>query len=230
MQWTLNTLEQRVLGVLMEKALAQPDYYPMTVNAVTVACNQKNNRDPVMDLDEVAVLDTLNQLQSRGLVSLIMPSPGARVNRYRHELDSKFGWQPRERAIMTELLLRGPQTIGELRNRSSRFLPFENPEAITTVLEVLEKSNPPWVRALPRVPGQSAIRYTHLLFDPAEQPLDRRTGEPVDYLLSPAASSVAAPDEHTLRDEVEHLHAEVAAMWNEIADLKRQIDELRSRG
>lgn len=204
MDRTLNELERRIVGVLLEKSLTQPAYYPMTVSALVAAANQKTNREPVMDLDDEAVLDTLDELRERGLVTEIMATEGSRTNRYRHEVGAVFGWQQREKAVMTELLLRGPQTAGELRTRCSRMMPFEGLEAVSMVLDCLAKYDPPVTAPLPRVPGQSAIRHTHLLYPQEEQPETATTPTPGPSAPAPPPQ---APDE--------------------MADLRTQVDALR---
>jgi|GEM_PF-218311 len=164
MEILLKNVERRVIGVLIEKELSQPDYYPMTRNALMAGCNQKQNRDPVTALDEEIVARTIEELRRRGLVTEIVPGHGGgRVNRYRHEAETALGWEQEERAVMAELLLRGPQTVGELRTRCSRMVPFENLESVAGVLQRLTEREPRLVRAVPREPGQSAVRYTHLL-------------------------------------------------------------------
>jgi hypothetical protein len=167
---TLFEIERRVLGCLLEKEMTQPDSYPMTLNALVSACNQKSNRDPVLDLDESAVHATLEGLRKRGLVSLVLPAPGARTQRYKHEAGAVWTWTPRQRAIMTELLLRGPQTPGELRSRCDRMVSFESLEAATTALESLMEDEIPVVAMMPREPGRSAVRYRHLLYPEDEIP------------------------------------------------------------
>ena len=127
----LDRTQQRIVGVLVEKELSVPDSYPMTENALIAACNQKQNRDPVMCFDSDTVWNALESLRERGLITVVLPAPGARTKRYRHDVDTQLGWQRRERAIMAELLLRGPQTPGELRSRCSRFVPFDDLEPIT---------------------------------------------------------------------------------------------------
>ncbi|MHC4091557.1 MAG: YceH family protein [Planctomycetota bacterium] len=235
MERTLDEFERRVLGVLLEKALAQPSYYPMTVNAIVAACNQKNNRDPVMELDEDAVLDTLEGLRERGLVTRIMPGAGSRTNRYRHEVasaESGFGWSRPEQAVMAELLLRGPQTLGELRTRCSRMVPLESLESVSAVLDGLATSDRPWASAMPRVPGHSAVRHTHLLYPEADQP---DTGSAAVQVPTPGAAGVTpapapAPAEtDTLRGQVEALKAEVAELRQELAALKERIATLENQ-
>ena len=134
----LNDIDRRVLGVLMEKEMSQPDYYPMTLNAVVAACNQKQNRDPVMSLDEVATEAALGSLQDMGLLTAMFPAQGGRVKRHRHEAEAVFGWQKAERAVMAQLLLRGPQTVGELRTRCQRFVRFADLEVVSQVLNQLK--------------------------------------------------------------------------------------------
>lgn len=236
----LNEVERRVLGVLMEKAMAQPEYYPMTVNAVVTACNQKNNRDPLMELDESAVESTLEELRKRGLLSVVLPAPGARTRRYRHEIAARFGWEKRVMAIMTELLLRGPQTVGELRGRCSRFASFEDVEAVVTTLDYMQTADPPLVKPLPRQTGQSAIRYAHLFY-----PADEMAA--IDVASSAGSADLAAdgttrPTTHTahasiggshamdaLRTEVAELKGQVAQLNGELADLRQRFDSLESQ-
>ena len=211
---TLNELERRVLGVLIEKSLGQPDYYPMTLNAVVAACNQKQNRDPVMQLDDETVAHTLNTLKDRGLVALVLPAPGGRTNRYRHDIENKLGWQKRQRAVMAELLLRGPQTSGELRTRCTRLFPFESLEAVSIVLESLEQYDLPMVATLPRAPGQSAVRYTHLLYPEGEAP----TAKSETAATQPAPATDAA-----------NVQSQVNSVWAELASLRETVADLQER-
>ncbi|NLX13472.1 MAG: DUF480 domain-containing protein [Phycisphaerales bacterium] len=223
METKLNQIERRVLGVLMEKALTQPDYYPMTVNAVVIACNQKSNRDPVMDLDELAVLDTLESFKRRGLVGQVLPAPGARVDRYKHLAESCWGWSARQRAIMTELLLRGPQTIGELRTHASRMIDFESLDIVNNVLETLMTGESVWVAAMPREPGRSAIRYTHLLYPEGEQ-------MPAAALLAAIPTPVASlPGSHVESDRLAALEKQVADLHETLVELTSRLDRLEGR-
>ncbi len=215
---TLNPLERRVLGVLIEKSMAQPEYYPMTLNAIVAACNQKSNRDPVMELDEIAVNATLTELRKRGLVEHLFPAPGARTDRFQHKVEAAFGWGARERAILTELMLRGPQTIGELRTHCARLVSFEGLDIVSNVLEALSQGESPFVAALPREPGRSAIRYTHLLYPPDEAPSVASARAAAPAPVAPPAP--AANEVQCLREQVEALRAEVA-------DLRRQVEELQ---
>jgi uncharacterized protein YceH (UPF0502 family) len=231
----LNETERRVLGSLMEKSMAQPEYYPMTEKALVAACNQKQNRDPVMELDEDTVWHTLETLREKGLVTVVLPGPGARSKRYKHEVESVTGWQKRERVVMTELLLRGPQTPGELRSRCSRFMPFDDLEAVTIVLDCLAQADPPVVKALPREPGRSAIRYTHLLYPADEKPAaSAPSSVPAqsDIQVTPTSATASPPRSPTtdsaLREEIESLQEEVADLHQEVAELRARLENLEN--
>jgi uncharacterized protein len=234
MNMILDHLDRRVLGVLMEKSLTQPEYYPMTANAVVTACNQKNNRDPLMELDEESVLATLEALRTRSLVTLVLPAPGARTQRYRHNVEAATGWNRRQQAIMTELLLRGPQTPGELRSRCARMFEFESLEALMTALNSLAKGecDPPIVASMPREPGQSAIRYTHLLY-PADETPTVATSSPAPAVSAerrvPATAPAASNEVSALRQEIEGLQEEVADLHSELADLRRRMETLENK-
>ena len=228
MERTLNELERRVIGVLIEKALSQPDYYPMTSNAIVAACNQRSNRHPVLNLDETAVLGTLEGLRRRGLVSMVLPPPGARMNRYKHEVEAGFGWGKRQQAIMAELLLRGPQTPGELRSRCARMFNFESLEAVMIALGSLseDESGPGVVAEMLREPGQSAVRYQHLLCPESEVPTPAAVA-PARVSAAPAAAPPGNELE-VLRSEMNELRGEVAALREEVADLRRRIEFLKT--
>lgn len=234
MSLVLDELERRVLGVLMEKSLTQPEYYPMTPNAIVAASNQKNNRDPEMTLDEESVLQTLAVLRDRKLVTLVLPAPGARTQRYRHEIEAVFGWSRRQQAIMTELLLRGPQTPGELRSRCARMFEFESLDTLMTALNSLGKGecDPPLVASMPREPGQSAIRYTHLLYPEGEAPAIA-SAPPTPAAAAPATPSItpsAAPAASSaLRDEIDALQEEIAELHEEVADLRRRLEAVENK-
>ena len=243
MEETLNEIERRVLGVLLEKSLAQPQYYPMSVNAIVTACNQKSNRDPVMSLDEEAVWDTLERLRAVGLVARLMPGGASRVDRFKHDVKNLLGWEKPQWAVMAELLLRGPQTVGELRGRCARLYPFGNTEAVSAVLDTLSREQPPRVQALPRVPGQSAVRYAHRLYPaqeweklvgtlaastpappaPASAGSDTRTSPP-----SPPQPSQVTVELEQLRREVEKAHAEIAELHEQLAELRRRVETLEA--
>src|SRR3954462_14157542 len=157
----LTGIEVRVLGSLIEKDITTPDYYPLSLNALVNACNQKNNRDPLMTLDEESVRNALSSLQERRMAG---PAGGAdsRVTKYEHRLQEVFNFDRREIAILCVLLLRGPQTPGELRGRTERMYRFETLDDVQSALQRLMERQPPLVAVLSRQPGTKESRYTHL--------------------------------------------------------------------
>src|ERR1035438_10525874 len=162
MDWQLDTAEVRVLGALLEKEIATPEYYPLSLNALVNACNQKSNRDPVMQLNEDAVRDALESLQEQRLAG---PARGAdsRVTKYEQRLQEVFNFTRAEIAVLCVLLLRGPQTPGELRGRAERMHRFETLEDMQAALQKLMQREPPLAKVLPRQPGTKESRYAHLL-------------------------------------------------------------------
>jgi len=158
----LSEVECRLLGSLVEKEVTTPEYYPLSLNALVNACNQKSNRDPVMNLDEAAVRDALDSLETQSLVRSVSPAD-SRVTKYEHRLQEAFNFYRHETAILCLLLLRGPQTLGELRTRSDRMHSFDDLSAVQSSLQHLMKREPPLVQALPRQPGTKETRYAHLL-------------------------------------------------------------------
>lgn len=227
----LNLVERRVLGVLLEKSLAQPEYYPMTLNAIVAACNQKNNRDPVMELDEDAVWHALEQLRQAGLVAKVLPAQGSRVDRFKHDVDAKLGWPKPQKAVMAELLLRGPQTVGELRTRASRMYAFENLEAVSAIIEWLSSQSPPLVAAMPRVVGQSAVRFAHQLCPADEAPAVETARTPEPSGESPGGPSTAGGggSPSVLTEQLEGLQSEIAELHQAVAELRRRLDRLEGR-
>ncbi len=242
MENTLDLFERRVLGVLIEKSIAQPSYYPMTSNAVVAACNQKNNRDPVMELDEETVFRTLSALRQKGIVRQVLPGGGARTDRYRHEAFEHFGWEPRERAIMCELLLRGAQTPGELRTRCSRLMPFDSLESVSIVLQNLIDRNPPLIRLLPRRPREAADRYDHTMYPPDEVRSEGDTAAPAaasqaaaaahagvaHATLHTAASHAGAPH-HSGARESDDTRLELQSLRETVDEMHRTMEDLASR-
>ena len=162
MNFILNDAEVRVLGALIEKDITTPEYYPLSLNALANACNQKSNRDPVMQLDENAVRDALSSLQEKRLAG---PASGAdsRVTKYEHRTQEVFNFTRAEVAIVCTLLLRGPQTPGELRGRTDRMHRFETTDDVQSTLQKLMQRKPPLVKVLPRQPGTKESRWVHLL-------------------------------------------------------------------
>ena len=158
----LSEIETRVLGSLVEKELTTPDYYPLSLNALVNACNQKSNRDPAMNLNEDAVRQALRSLEKEGLAG---PADGMdnRVTKFEHRLQEAFNFDRREIAILCELLIRGPQTPGELRSRAERMYQFDDLAQVQSTLQRLAQREPPLVKILPRQPGTKEARYAQLL-------------------------------------------------------------------
>jgi len=206
----LNEVECRVLGSLVEKEAATPEYYPLSLNALVNACNQKSNRDPVMNLDEAAVREALYSLEGQSLVRSVSPAD-TRVTKYEHRLQEAYNFYRHEIAILCLLLLRGPQTPGELRSRSERLHTFDDLGAVQWSLQHLMKREPPLVKPLPRQPGTKETRYGHLL-----------SGDVVQAQPEPRVHADAG-ERSVDGDRVRKLEEEIAALKNEMADLKQQF-------
>jgi len=207
----LNTVEARVLGALVEKEITTPEYYPLSLNALVNACNQKNNREPVMSLDEDTVRQALHGLEDDRLAG---PRRGgdSRVTKYEHHLQEVFNFTRGEVAVLCVLLLRGAQTPGELRGRTERMHRFEELEDVLGALQRLIQREPPLAKALPRQPGTKETRYVHLLSGEVEE-LAIESG----YGTVEAASS----DERLAR-----LEAEVIELRHEVAELKERLGKI----
>ena len=216
MNITLNEVECRVLGSLLEKEVTTPEYYPLSLNAVVNACNQKSNRDPVMNLDEGVVRQTLRSLEGQALVRSVSPAD-SRVTKYEHRLQEAFNFYRHEIAILSLLLLRGPQTPGELRSRSERMHSFDDLSAVQSSLQHLMRREPPLVKPLPRQPGTKETRYAHLLSGDVAQ------AEPE---LKVKADTL---DRSVDGDRVRQLEEEIARLKNEVADLKQEFAQFRKQ-
>jgi uncharacterized protein YceH (UPF0502 family) len=190
---TLSPVQRRVLGVLIEKAMTTPAGYPLTLNSLLAGCNQLTCRDPVMRLTEAEVSRAVYDLQQMQLVAQAPPDRSARANRFEHRVEERFGWGSRERALMAELLLRGPQTIGELKQNASRMTPLEDLQYVAELVAGLSSREPPFVRELLRRPGKSVARFDHTFYgeDEPQERLARLEAEvaslrrDVDALLNP---------------------------------------------
>jgi uncharacterized protein YceH (UPF0502 family) len=209
----LTPYEARVLGALIEKEITTPEQYPLSLNALTAACNQKSNRDPVLDLSEAEVRPVVDGLVKRYLASTLT---GGRVVKYRQRLcNSAFGdvqLTPLERGILCELLLRGPQTPGELRTRAERLCAIQDVAEVEAALVRLAERDPPWVVRLAREPGRREARYAHLLGDGSE----------------PEWSADPRPEPETREKPSSGSDRErIAALEREVADLRGQVAELR---
>lgn len=210
----LSPVACRVLGALAEKRLTTPDQYPLSVNALRSACNQKSARDPVMDLAETDVQQGLRELRDEGLARTA-PVRG-RVSRHEHTLDVQLDLDERDQTVLGVLLLRGPQTVGEIRTRTERWVEFGDLDAVQAVLERL-RGHPflPLVEELPREPGRRETRWRHLLGDD-EAPA------PAPVADDGAGTSTPTPTAGALTERVTDLEAQVAA-------LRTELDELRGR-
>lgn len=220
MQVTLTPTEARILGSLIEKEITTPEYYPLSLNALANACNQKSNRDPVLHLEENEVRRALNHLESQSLVRSVSASD-SRVTKFEHRLQDAFNFYRPEIAVICELLLRGPQTPGELRTRASRMHAFEDLESLQSALQRLAKREPPLVTVLPRQPGTKEARYAHLL------------SESIPTLFSPANAANAVRESHpspeSATDRVESLAEEIAQLREQVADLQSQFAAFRKQ-
>ena len=208
----LDADEQRVLGTLIEKQLATPQYYPLTLAALVQGCNQSTSRDPVTHYSEPEVREVIGRLKEKQLIRTVLPSHGRSVDRYGHRLDEQMPLIKEEVAILGVLMLRGPQTANELRTRSERLAEWEPPDTAESILERLAAKPEPLAQNIGRGPGRREDRWVHLL-------------GPVDATAAPAErSSVTAGRSGAANDQrIEELEARVAALEAEIADLKRQL-------
>ena len=216
MELQLDEAEVRVLGALLEKEITTPEYYPLSLNALVNACNQKSNRDPAMSLDEAAVRKALHSLDGESLVRSVSASD-SRVTKYEHRLQEAFNFYRHEVAILCVLLLRGPQTPGELRTRAERMHPFDDLSAVQSSLQHLMKREPPLVKILPRQPGTKEARYAHLL-----------SGDVESFEAKPdvEASTTTISDD---RERVARLEKELGALRKEVADSQKEIADLKQQ-
>ena len=212
----LNEIEVRVLGSLVEKEITTPDYYPLSLNALINACNQKSNRDPVMALDESVVTQALDSLNEKNLAGQVS-SADSRVPKYVHRMQEVFNFDRREMAVLCVLLLRGPQTPGELRGRAERMYRFDDLAVVESALRHLMEREPPLVKKLARQPGTKESRYAHLLAGDVEGWIAPEEAQPV-----PAAGG---QDEQ----RITRLETEVQSLRTEIADLRHQLEDFRKQ-
>lgn len=218
MEFILSDVEARVLGSLIEKELTTPEYYPLSLNALVHACNQKSNRDPFMNLDEDAVKLALRSLQQKQLAG---PADNmeSRVTKYEHRLQEAFNFTRHETAILCELLLRGPQTPGELRSRADRMHKFEDLGIVQTTLRRLMEREPPLVKILPKQPGTKEARYAHLL-SAEVQGFEAAPSE----VAATASSSSAGERISRLESEIENLQSEIADLRQQFAAFRKQFE------
>jgi uncharacterized protein YceH (UPF0502 family) len=229
----LSPEEGRVVGSLIEKQLTTPQQYPLTMNSLLLACNQSSNRDPVVDFDERTVDSALTSLKSAGIVRFVHPSHGRSVTRYRQVLEEALALSDTELALLGVLLLRGPQTAGELRSRTERMAQFEGIAAVDSELDRLAVRPDPLARQLPRRPGQKEERWMQLLTEqtsqdeprnwpdaPIESELDLRGAAVRDQAGSMISSSGPLV---ALQEEVSELRAEVEKLRSDLDDLRTQL-------
>jgi len=216
-QLHLSETEARVLGALIEKDVTTPDYYPLSLNALVNACNQKNNRDPVMGLAEDAVRDALSSLQEKRMAG---PAGGAdsRVTKYEHRLQEVFNFDRREIAVVCVLLLRGPQTPGELRGRTERMYRFETLDDVQSALQKLTDRQPSLVVVLPRQPGTKESRYMHLF-----------SGDVSAEFVAAASAASPRSSADPIEFRIASLESEIASLRSEVADLRREFGEFKQQ-
>ena len=216
----LDAVEVRVLGSLAEKQLTTPEYYPLTLNALRTACNQKSNRDPVVDLDDRTLVRALESLRGKQFARQVSGGD-QRVPRYYHLLPERLDLEVPALAALCVLMLRGPQTSGEVRGRSGRLHPFADPAAVEAVLTGLMDRDPPLVVLLPRQPGRKERRFAHLLSGAPDVPPPEEEGPD-----EPAALLVRAEDRRLeqVEKEVEKLRAELEALRREFGEFRGQFD------
>ena len=218
----LTRAEARVLGALVEKEVTTPDYYPLSLNALINACNQRSNREPVMDLDEEAVRQALHGLEDKKLAGRARGADG-RVAKYEHWVGEVFNFNRAETALICVLLLRGPQTPGELRGRTERMHRFEEISEVLAGLQKLMEREPALVAVLPRQPGTKESRYAHLLSGPVELASTAFAAEPAT--MRREAGSVSGSDAGQ-EERIARLEATIAELRHEVLALRQKIDEL----
>jgi uncharacterized protein YceH (UPF0502 family) len=228
--YSLTEIEARVLGALIEKEITTPEYYPLSLNALVNACNQKSNRAPEMHLDDDGVLQALRTLEQKGLAGKGDNMEG-RVKKYEHRLADAFNFNRLETAILCELLLRGPQTPGELRSRAERMHHFDDLESVSATLRHLIERDPPLVKLLPRQPGTKEARYTHLLSGDVTIPIESTpasTSAATKSVITFPSTAASIPAPSSV-DRITQLEQKVTALQQEVADLKQQLATFRKQ-
>jgi uncharacterized protein YceH (UPF0502 family) len=206
---TLSAEQIRVLGSLLEKSKTTPEYYPMTINGLQTACNQKTSRKPVVNYDESTIVNTLDSLKKAGFVSTVVGG-GSRVTKYKHNIAIHYPLVPAELAILCLLFLRGPLTVGEINSNSGRLYEFDDIEEVQTYLNKLATDETPYIKLLPKQPGQKEARYVHVFAEFNEE----------DYENSIVAAS------STSSSQVQQLEERVATLEAELTKLREEFDHL----
>lgn len=210
----LTEVEARIVGALVEKQLTTPEYYPLTLNALTAACNQKTNREPIVSFDEETVTRSLENLREKNLVYVFYGST-SRVPKYKHMLPSVYELEPSEVAVMCVLLLRGAQTLGELRERTGRLYEFSGIGEVNETLDSLMRRDEPLVVRLERQAGQKEARFAHLL-----------CGEVAATVYTPKTSSVNTAAEN---ERIEKLEQEIESLRGELNDFRQMFEEFKKQ-
>jgi uncharacterized protein YceH (UPF0502 family) len=209
----LDSSQVRILGALVEKEMTTPEYYPLSLNALTHACNQSSNRDPVMQLEESVISSAIIRLREKSLVRATKGSD-SRVTKYSHLLAERMDLDKPQLALLSLLLLRGAQTLGELKTRAARLVEFQSIADVEQVITGLMTRETPLVVALPRRPNQKETRYAHLL-----------SGEVAADISPETAHATVSTD----RDRIASLEAAVDELRNELGDVRRQLDDFRKQ-
>ncbi len=218
MDLELNPIEERVLGCLIEKEIATPEYYPLTLNALTNACNQKSNRHPVMALDELTVEHVLDKLRMDHKLAMEVSSTGSRSLKYRHNMAAHWNFSPAKMAILCELFIRGPQTPGDLRAHAARLHPLADASEVEEILQGLANhSEGPFVVHLPREPGKRERRWAHLF-----------GGDPSGHIEEPATAPAVESHPGSSDDRIEAMEIEIARLQKELGDLKNAFDSFKA--
>ena len=218
MELVLNPVEERILGCLIEKEMATPEYYPLTLNTLVNACNQKSNRHPVMSLDTSMVEQALNELRMNHKLAIEVTSTGSRVPKYKHNMTAHWNFSPAKMAILCELFIRGPQTPGDLRAHATRLHPLADAREVEEILQGLANhSDGPFVVHLRCEPGKRERRWAHLF-----------AGEPVCAEDEPGTPSI--PEAASINDDrLESLKAETASLRTELGELKAAFETFKAR-
>lgn len=218
MEIILSEVEVRLLGCLIEKEITTPDYYPLTINALTNACNQKSNRNPVVSYDDTTVVRGLDDLSEKGLAKKVFAA-GSRVQKYQHAFLDKFDLGRREVAVLCELMVRGPQTAGELRTHAGRMYEFKGMEEVDEVLQVLMEHEGAMVIKLPRQAGRKEQRYMHLFSGETE----------VQETEQSAPLEAATMQVRFENRRVAKLEEELAMLRKEFDEMKQALNDFKSQ-
>ena len=220
----LTAAETRVLGCLLEKQLATPNAYPLTLNSVVTACNQSSNRDPVTAYDDAEVATALGALRQKGAARIVYAS-GQRAEKYRHVLDEVWGLDEQHRAVLAVLMLRGPQTVGELRARTDRLARFDSLGEVEQILRILASREEPLARRLERAPGQKEARWVELFSgEAAAQDAAARTEE----VPHPREDEAPPSRIQSLEADIAELAADLAALRTEVARLRAVVEDFQA--